>query len=117
MASINRKVIEELRALESAGSPGLLRELIDTFFKEADGQLAKVRAGVADRNGPVVQKASLALKGSSANLGAQAMSRMCAELHELSRSADWTRAADLLPRLESELQAVRSELEPEKGAS
>jgi HPt (histidine-containing phosphotransfer) domain-containing protein len=112
--SINRKVIEELRALEAAGSPGLLRELIETFFKEADAQVAQLNAALADRNGAVVQKTSQALKGSSANLGAQALSRMCAELHERIRSSDWTQAADLLSRLESEWRDVRSELQAEK---
>jgi len=114
VSSINRKVIDELRALEAAGSPGLVRELIETFFKEADAQVAQLTAALAGRNGPVVQKISQALKGSSANLGAQALSRMCAELHERIRSSDWSKAAELLSRLESELRDVRSELEAEK---
>lgn len=117
VACINRKVIQELRALESGGAPGFVSELIDLFLKEADRHLATLKTGLAGRDAPLFARAAHTLKGSSGNLGALEMSRICEELQSVERTKDWSRAAELLPRLEAEFQAAKSELEAEKAGS
>jgi HPt (histidine-containing phosphotransfer) domain-containing protein len=112
--AINQKVIEELRTLQNAGSPGFLVELIDLFLKEAEGQLARLRESFAARDARVFERIAHTLKGGCGNLGAQAMSRMCAELQTVGHAADWARAEVLLPGLEAEFKTVRTELESEK---
>ncbi len=115
MASINPKSIDELRALESAGSPNFLAEIIDLFLREAAGLVEKLRAAVESRDAALFERSAHTLKGSCGNLGAQAMSRLCAELQAVGHAADWPRAAILLPDLEKEFAQVRAELEAEKG--
>lgn len=115
MPSINLKVIADLRSLQSPSSPGFLAELIDLFLKEADAHMEKLRASAAARDAQVFERSAHTLKGSSGNLGAQAMSRMCAELQVAGRAADWSRAGAVLPGLEEEFRAVRIELEAEKS--
>ena len=117
MSSLNLKVIGELREIERSGSPGFLGELIDLFLKEAIAHVATLRNSLAAKDARVFERTAHTLKGSSGNLGAAAMSRMCAELQDIGHAADWTRAAEILPRLETEFEAVKTELLAEKGRS
>jgi len=117
VTSLNQKVIEDLRALESSGCPGFLAELIDLFLKEASRHLADLRNSFAAREARPFERAAHTLKGSSGNLGAQAMARLCGELQDIGRAADWARAAEFLPQLEAEFLAVEKELLSERGRS
>jgi len=114
VGAINPKVIADLRALQSAGSPGFLAELIDLFLKEAGGHVAKLRESLATKDARTFERSAHTLKGSCGNLGAQAMSRICADLQTVGHEANWARAAELLPTLEEEFKAVTRELEVEK---
>jgi len=116
VASLNPKVIQELRGLEK-GSPGLLRELIDLFLKEAGTHLAGLQASFKARDAGSFERGAHTLKGSSGNLGAQAMSRICGELQAIGRAADWGRAPEEMSRLEEEFRLVRAELEVERARS
>jgi len=115
MPSINPKVIGDLRALQTGGSPGFLAELIDLFLTEADGHLLKLRESLAAKDARTFERSAHTLKGSSGNLGAQAMSRMCADLQALGHAADWIRTGAGLQELEQEYRAVKAELEVEKA--
>ncbi len=115
MPSVNPKVIADLRALASAGSPGFLAELIDIFVKEAEGHLVKLRESYAAKDAPTFERSAHTLKGSSGNLGAQAMSRLCHDLQAVGHAGDWAKAGTALAALEEEYRAVKSELEAEKG--
>jgi HPt (histidine-containing phosphotransfer) domain-containing protein len=114
VSAINPKVIGDLRALQSAGTPGFLAELIDLFLKEAGGHVAKLRESLASKDARTFERSAHTLKGSCGNLGAQAMSRMCVDLLSVGHAADWPRAEQLLPALEEEFKAVTRELEVEK---
>lgn len=115
VGSINLKVIEELRSLQSPSSPNFLRELIDLFLQEAEGHVTKLRSTAEAKDAQGFERAAHTLKGSSGNLGALALSKMCAELQGVGRAADWTRAAAVLPGLYAEFSSVKTELEAEKS--
>jgi HPt (histidine-containing phosphotransfer) domain-containing protein len=115
VASLNPKVIAELRALETGGTPGQVRELIDLFLRETDGHARSLRAAVDGRDRTALDRSAQALKGGSGNLGAMALARICAELQGFGRSGAWERAAALLPGLDAELRSVRSELKTERA--
>jgi HPt (histidine-containing phosphotransfer) domain-containing protein len=114
VGAINPKVIDDLRAIQSAGSPGFLAELIDLFLKEAGNHVAKLRESLSSKDARTFERSAHTLKGSCGNLGAQAMSRMCADLLSVGHDADWARAEQLLPALDEEFKAVTRELELEK---
>jgi len=114
VSAINQKVIGELRALQDAGSPGFLVELIDLFLRESETHLAKLRESFAARDAKTFERIAHTLKGGCGNLGAQAMSRLCADLQAVGHAADWPRAEAILPGLEAEFQTVKRELESEK---
>jgi HPt (histidine-containing phosphotransfer) domain-containing protein len=115
VTAINPKVISDLRALQSPSSPGFLAELIDLFLKEAAVLVSKLRDALGRKDAKQFEHAAHTLKGSCGNLGAQAMSRLAADLQAAGHAADWGRAAALLPGLEEEFRTVRIELESEKG--
>jgi two-component system, sensor histidine kinase and response regulator len=117
VSSLNKKLIEDLREIERSGSPGFLGELIDLFLKEAVSHVAGLRNALAIKDARVFERTAHTLKGSSGNLGAMGMSRICAELQDLGHATDWTRAAEILPRLEAEFEAVKADLLLEKGRS
>ena len=115
MPSVNPKVINDLRSLQTAGSPGFLAELIDLFLKEAEVLMTALRGSLGAKDARAFERAAHTLKGSCGNLGAQAMSRLCADLQTVGHQADWDRAGKLLPDLESEFRSVKTELEAERA--
>ena len=114
MAAINPRVLEDLRTLQTPGAPSFLGELIDIFLREAEMHVGKLRSSLELKDAALFERSSHTLKGSCGNLGAQAMSRICADLQGIGHTADWTRAAAILPTLEAEYRAVKSELEAER---
>ena len=117
VSSLNQKLIGELREIERAGSPGFVGELIDLFLKEAVAHLAGLRNSLAAQDARAFEHAAHTLKGSSGNLGATALSRLCGELQDVGHEADWTRAAEVLPRVEAEFHTVKADLLAEKSRS
>lgn len=114
MAAINPRVLDDLRALQTPGSPSFLGELIDLFLQEADNHVQKLRESFAAKDATLFERSAHTLKGSSGNLGAQVMSRICGDLQMIGRSADWARAAAVLPALETEYAAAKTELVAER---
>jgi HPt (histidine-containing phosphotransfer) domain-containing protein len=112
MGSINPKVLGELRLL--GGSSGFVRDLIDLFLKELDLHFGRLKAGFDAREAGVVERAAHSLKGSSGNLGADAFSRLCAELQQASKAPDWPRMAELRNLLDREHPLLLAELHAER---
>ena len=115
MSSIDAKVMGDLRALQTGAAPGFLAELIDIYLKESEQHVKKIRASFDGRDAHGLERAAHTLKGSSGNLGAKALSALCAELQAAGRSADWARAAELVPKVEAEHAAAAAELRAEKA--
>ena len=110
MPAIDPRVLDDLRALQTPGTPSVLGEMIDLFLQETDATVEKLRRSLADRDLKACDRTALSLKGNAGNLGAQALARVCVDLQNLVRASDWTRAAGLLPTLESAVRAAREEL-------
>jgi HPt (histidine-containing phosphotransfer) domain-containing protein len=116
VSALNPKVIQELRSLD-AGAPGLLKELIDLFLREAGVHLAGLRTALEKRDARALERSAHTLKGSSGNLGAMAMARICGELQARGGSPDWDRIPGELSQLEEEFRKAKSELEAERERS
>jgi HPt (histidine-containing phosphotransfer) domain-containing protein len=111
MGSVNPKVLKDLRAISG---PGFLIELVDLYLREATGHLGTLRQSIEARDERVLDRAAHTLKGSSGNMGAQALSRLSGEIQTAARAKDWTLAAELIVMIEAEYATVRAELEAEK---
>lgn len=108
--AVDDAALNNLRALEQAGAPGLVRKLTDLFLQDTPQQLISLRDSA--QQGDPVRLAKLAhtLKGSAANLGAHGMVRICAELETLAESGDVSIAPSLIADLERQFEPVRDVL-------
>ena len=114
MSAIDPKVIEELRALQTGGSPTFLSELIDIFLKELGQHLVRLRKALDERDSAVLERVAHTMKGSCGNLGARELSKVCSELQGVAREGDWGRSQALVARIEGDAVAVDAELRAEK---
>jgi HPt (histidine-containing phosphotransfer) domain-containing protein len=93
---------------ELFGDERSVRELFDEFFNELDPRMKALRSGMAEGRADLVDSAAHAIKGSSANLGAQSVRECAKTVEELARASRLTEIEPLLGRLEGELNRLRS---------
>ena len=72
-------VDREHLAIFTDGDPNEEQELLTLFFEQADFSIAALKDAVENDNHEEWKKASHRLKGSAANLGANPLSRLCAD--------------------------------------
>ena len=111
---LDMEVLESLRALQTAGAPDLLSELIDLFLVDMPALIDAMRAAIAAGDATALQRAAHSGKGSSANLGAPALARLCKAVEDLGRSGATADAADWMARVEAEYARVAAALERER---
>ena len=107
---LDRAVIAGLREL---GGPGMLPELGEMFFDDANSGLQALREALQGNDTHSVELVAHTLKGSSGNMGARRMSAICAQLEDAGASGDLSHAPRLLGDLEVEFGRVRPALEAE----
>ena len=104
---LDRAATENLLEL---GGAEMLSELSEIFFADAKSVLTVIREAVEDGEAPTVARAAHTLKGSSGNMGALRMARICAELEAAGSAGDLSRAPALVVRLDAEFKRVRQAL-------
>lgn len=96
---------------ELFGDEHCVRELFDEFFAELDPRLQALRNGIEQRRPDLVDTAAHAIKGSSANLGAEDVRQCARTVEELARASRLEEIEPLLERLEAELTRLRAWIE------
>jgi len=104
-------VIAELKELAGPGDKAFMAELAGTYLKDLPGRLAAIRAAAEARDPEALRQAAHALKGSSANIGAQRLQKVCLLLEDIGRSGSSEVAAALLADLDAEAAGARTALE------
>ncbi len=95
------------RALdEYDGNREFLVELLIGFLKKAHLQIKTIRQSLADGNAEVVLKEVHAMKGGAGLLTAAAISGVAMELETIGKSGNLAAGAEVLARLEHELQRL-----------
>jgi CheY-like chemotaxis protein len=82
---INMAAIDTLREIDDSGSMDLAIQLVNSFLKSADDNLARVVAAANEGNAKIVAQVAHSLKSSAANLGAEALSNCYRELEKCAR--------------------------------
>jgi HPt (histidine-containing phosphotransfer) domain-containing protein len=92
------------------GMPELRARVIDLYLAESPKLMERLKR--AARVGDAAELAAVAhsLRSSSANVGAQALSRDCADLEAAARRADIDEAKRIAARVEAEHGCVQSAL-------
>jgi len=106
------KVIDLEAVLERLeGDRELFEELAHVFRNECPRTIKEIRRSFGQRDAAAVADHAHALKGSSANVGASAVSKTAFEIEKLARAGDLTRAGELLNPLDRDVDRVFCELE------
>lgn len=92
---------------EIFGDAESVRELFNEFFQELDPRLVTLRNGLVEGRPDLVDTAAHAIKGSSANLGAEAVCDCARTVEELARAKNLDKVEPLLRQLEEELARLR----------
>jgi signal transduction histidine kinase/DNA-binding response OmpR family regulator len=107
---VDYAALDGLRALERAGTPGLVEKVKGLFLEETPAQLADLRASAQQGDSVRLAKVAHTLQGSAANLGAREMVRICAELQVLAEDGNIGIAPSLVADLERQFDPVRDVL-------
>jgi HPt (histidine-containing phosphotransfer) domain-containing protein len=93
------------------GQSRLLPHLIRLYLQEGPAHLAALQEAVAQGAAGRVEELAHGLKGSSAQLGATRMSRLCAALQDAGHRPDLRQAAAQVDELQREFVRARAALE------
>ena len=115
LPSVDAAVVASLRDLEGPDDPNFFAELVDQFVKHADGAVPGIRGAAVAGDSKQVESLAHGLKGSSGNMGAMRMHRLCSELQKAGSSAALGGAAATLDALAAEYALVRARLLQEAG--
>jgi HPt (histidine-containing phosphotransfer) domain-containing protein len=105
-------VISRLERLGESVGEDLMGNLAALFLADADHQVAKLREALARRDRSAVRQGAHTLRGSSANLGAARLGRVCDRLETAGLNGDLETGAGLLDAVITELGRVRGALGP-----
>lgn len=103
---LDARVIEELDQLAEGGN--LVDEIAGLFLADAATDVALIADTIARGDSATLVQVAHRLQGSSANLGATELARLCSILHASIDSSDLLNAETVLVAIRSELERVRS---------
>jgi two-component system, sensor histidine kinase and response regulator len=98
-----------LRDLD-AGDGDLIGTLVHEFLNDGTQLLAAIREAIAEGDPQAVERTAHTLKGSSANLGAVRLARICGKIEALGRAAALGTAPRLVDEATTEFDNVRTAL-------
>jgi two-component system, sensor histidine kinase and response regulator len=104
------RVVGRLERLGAAAGEDLVGQLAAMFISEATTRLNGLRDAIYRDDTPAITRSAHTLSGSSANLGAAELARLCAALATESIAADRARRTGLFGEIETALEKVRSAL-------
>jgi signal transduction histidine kinase/CheY-like chemotaxis protein/HPt (histidine-containing phosphotransfer) domain-containing protein len=108
--AINPEVIEALRDLDETGSMDLAREVLLSFLDTAEHGVTRVEAALAAGDAKILGQVAHALKSSSANVGALALSACWRELEACGREGRLEQARAFYGRTRREHERAATRL-------
>lgn len=109
---IDMSVLDNIRALQRAGTPDLVGELATLYVSEAQAIMKTISSAVDEKNTQDMFRLAHKLKSSSANVGALQLSGLLKGLELLGRQNEIEGTVDLFARIQKEFEAVQEALKP-----
>ncbi len=109
-APLDPFVLKELQGLADGDSGTFLKELYGTYLRELPRRLEAIRSAAGAGDAGALRQAAHALKGSSGNVGARRLQKVCLQLEEAARSGDLGQVPALLPELEAEAREAEARM-------
>jgi HPt (histidine-containing phosphotransfer) domain-containing protein len=111
--ALDRQVLDQLGSVRTNGRPELLSRVIQVYLAESPALVEKLKEALRTGNASALASSAHSLKGCSANVGATALTRYCAEAEAFGRRADTEHARGCVAKIESEHRSVQSALTSE----
>jgi two-component system, sensor histidine kinase and response regulator len=109
-AVLDAHVVARLERLGAAAGEDLLGQLAALFLADAQARVGALRLALAEGDAAAVVRSAHTLTGSSGNLGATELSRLCGILAADGRAAELVGRSALVDGIEAELDRVRAAL-------
>ena len=100
-------VLDRLRQLTAPGEPDVMSEVLQIFLDETPKRIARLHEAWHQNAVEGVQRSAHSLKGSSGNIGADALFDVCRQIDERARTGALAEGNQLLAALDREYAAVR----------
>jgi two-component system, sensor histidine kinase and response regulator len=110
---LDRQVLSQLRELENADDPNLLRRVLKLYVDESPRLLEKLQQAVQQKDMREIELTAHTLKSSSANIGATALAGLCGEIHSAVRVLDVKRTEKIFAEIEIAFRHVQAALTTE----
>jgi HPt (histidine-containing phosphotransfer) domain-containing protein len=107
---LNMETLEALRAYQIEGDPDFLTELIDAYLSDAPVRIQAMQSALGQQDLSAFAKAAHALKGSSGNLGAETLARLCLQGEMAGRNQDLQQAQQAFLLIKEELVSASRDL-------
>lgn len=102
-------VVASLRQLTPPGEPDVLTEILTVFLTDVPRRIDQLKAAWRDGKAADVQRAAHSLKGSSGNIGADALYDVCRQIDERAKTGE-LRIEPLISALDREYGRVEAEI-------
>jgi two-component system, sensor histidine kinase and response regulator len=109
--ALDARIIDQLTRLGATAGGDFMSQLARLFLADAESHLVDLRQGFMDSDVDRVTRTAHTLSGSSANVGAEELARLCASAATESGAQEFLGNESLLEAVESELGRVRSALD------
>lgn len=109
-SALDASVLDDLRSMGREDKPDLLARLGDLYLHESVSQMDELREAVSAGDGDRIDDLAHSLKSSSANIGARRLATLFRKL-EYAAHDPRPEVEALLAEIETELRAVRGQLE------
>ncbi|MBW3622975.1 MAG: PAS domain S-box protein [Armatimonadetes bacterium] len=104
---LNGESLDGLRGLQEEGEPNILTELVALFLEDTPLRIEEIREAAERGETDRMKRTAHTLKGSCANLGAEALAKAAREIETAAESGGPPRPLDLLPRLRETYERTR----------
>ena len=108
-AALDPAVVDSLRQLTPPGEPDVLAEILTVFRTDVPVRIDQLKAAWREGNAAGVQRAAHSLKGSSGNVGADALYEVCREIDDRAKAGE-LRIEQLIGALDREYGRVEAEI-------
>ncbi|MDH3429340.1 MAG: response regulator [Gammaproteobacteria bacterium] len=113
LASVDRKVLKELRDLDPTSGASVLKEIVVSYCACSTKLLLQLRAAIDDADEALIEQAAHSMKGASSQIGAIRLAALCDELIATVATLDGNRRHALCERIAIEHSSVISALDKE----
>jgi two-component system, sensor histidine kinase and response regulator len=115
--TLDERALQQIRSLRQPDGPDLLKKIVDLYISNSRTLIETLRDAIIRSDAPGVVQAAHSLKSSSANVGATALTELCAQLEATAKTGKLGSAWATLDRMVEEHNRVLLALEAQTAAA